>query len=111
MMNKMRETIMSNIETSLVTFLRARRHHWRAVGARGCAAFCSCDAHVESGGGGSSAIGPPGDGGPAGDSGVAPIPMSGPKIAAGADNSCFLSAAGHVACWGSAETGQLGVGD
>src|SRR4051812_28229375 len=52
-------------------------------------------------------------GGPAPDGGVALDggPGPAPRITAAADNTCVLSAAGHVACWGSNETGQLGLGD
>ncbi len=39
---------------------------------------------------------------------MTPQPLS---LVAGGDNTCVVGAAGHVACWGSAETGQLGLGD
>jgi hypothetical protein len=33
------------------------------------------------------------------------------RLFAAADDTCVVSGAGHVACWGSAETGQLALGD
>lgn len=75
-------------------------------------ALTSCGVQFESGGGGNT---PPRDGGPPDelpvDSGPTTYPTSGLRIVAGGDNTCVLSAAGHVACWGSSETGQLGIGE
>lgn len=46
-----------------------------------------------------------------GGSGPAVLPPTGWQLAAGGDNTCVKSPSGHVACWGSNETGQLGLGD
>ncbi len=64
------------------------------------------------GDGGSAAIGSTGAGSSTPvDAGSVSLPLGGPRLFAGADDACYLSASGHVACWGSNETGQLGLGD
>lgn len=48
--------------------------------------------------------------GSAPDGGPAILPPAA-RVFAGGDDTCVVSAAGHVACWGSNESGQLGLGD
>lgn len=69
-----------------------------------------CAPHVEGGGG--TGASPTGTGGSPRVTTQEPGGLGGGlRLRAGADNTCVVSGAGHVACWGSAETGQLGLGD
>jgi alpha-tubulin suppressor-like RCC1 family protein len=96
----------------------------RNMGIVALISLTSCGTTVQFGGGGTSTepapdggtpTEPERDGGtptePAPDGGPPIFPGAGLRILAGGDNTCVVSAAGHVACWGSSETGQLGLGD
>jgi hypothetical protein len=114
--------------------------HRRSLGIAALLALASCTSSVQFGGGetdpdggtrvdgtsttsgsggdGAGATTTTGSGSGSGSGGAAPdpggpgIPLApGSRLLAGADNTCVLSAAGHVACWGSNENGQLGLGD
>lgn len=77
-------------------------------------ALASCGVRIESGGGSAQ----PGTGGappeptePVVDAGPITYPTHGLRIMAAGDDTCVVSGDGHVACWGAADTGQLGLGD
>jgi hypothetical protein len=116
--------------------LRISGFQRRSPGIAALLALASCTSSVELGGGqpdpdggtrvdatsttsgaggegvGATTAASTGSGGAAPDPGGPSIHLApGSRLLAGADNTCVLSAAGHVACWGSNENGQLGVGD
>lgn len=89
----------------------------RWLGSIGLATFALVLAACKLGlatGGGSEGGGGSGEGGRSSSSssssgGVTPLSLW--QLAAGGDNTCLRSPLGHVACWGSNEVGQLGLGD
>jgi alpha-tubulin suppressor-like RCC1 family protein len=98
----------------------AKRRLGAWAGAFALLSLGACGAHIEGGGdtsGPSNVVVPhdggtgAGGGGTAGSGGAPTTAPASFQLAAGGDNTCVLSQAGHVACWGSGETGQLGLGD
>lgn len=81
----------------------------RAAPAALLLSLAACGVQIQ--GGGDAGGGSGGEGGRTTNVTTSAAPAGAWEIAAAGDNTCVLSPAGHVACWGSNETGQLGLGD